>query len=127
MITSFRDLLVWKKADKLAHRVFDISETFPRKYVFDLTNQLRRSALSIPTNIAEGCASFHSKEFLQYLNISRRSLSETQYLLLFAYKRNLIEEKEFNEFHEGYEEANKMLNGLIKSIRNKSSKPKVQP
>ena len=121
MITSFRDLLVWKKADKLAHRVFDISETFPRKYVFDLTNQLRRSALSIPTNIAEGCASFHSKEFLQYLNISRRSLSETQYLLLFAYKRNLIEEKEFNEFHEGYEEANKMLNGLIKSIRNKSS------
>ena len=121
MITSFRDLLVWKKVDKLAHKVFDISETFPRKYVFDLTNQLRRSALSIPTNIAEGCASFHSKEFLQYLNISRRSLSETQYLLLFAYKRNLIEEKEFNEFHEGYEEANKMLNSLIKSIRNKSS------
>ena len=53
MIPSFRELLVWKKVDKLAHQVYDISETFPGEYVFDLTNSLRRSALSIPENIAE--------------------------------------------------------------------------
>jgi len=119
MIPSFRELLVWKKVDKLAHKVFDISETFPGEYVFDLTNSLRKSALSIPENIAEGWACFRPKESLEYLNTSRRSLIQTQYLLLFACKRNLIKEEEFNEFHERYEEANKMLNGLIKSVKNK--------
>ena len=119
MLPSFRELLVWKKVDKLAHKVFDISETFPAEYVFDLTNSLRRSALSIPQNIAEGWACFRAEESLEYLNTSRRSLIQTQYLLLFACKRNLIKEEEFNEFHERYEEANKMLNGLIKSVKNK--------
>jgi len=127
MNINFRDLLVWKKVDKLAHKVFDTSETFPGEYVFDLTNQLRRSALSIPQNIAEGWACFRPKESLEYLNTSRRSLIQTQYLLLFACKRNLIKEEEFNEFHQGYEEANEMLNGLIKSIRNKPYKLKTQP
>ena len=131
MLPSFRELLVWKKVDKLAHKVFDISETFPGEYVFDLTNSLRRSALSIPENIAEGWACFRPKESLEYLNTSRRSLIQTQYLLLFACKRHLIKEEEFNEFQEGYEEANKMLNGLVKSIRNKPymlrSKNKPQP
>ncbi len=119
MKPSFRDLLVWKKVDKLAHKVFDISETFPGEYEFDLTNSLRRSALSIPENIAEGWACFRPKESLEYLNTSRKSLIQTQYLLLFACKRNLIKEEEFNQFHEVYEEANRMLNGLIKSIRKK--------
>ena len=125
MITSFEDLLVWRKADELAHKVFDVSETFPSKYEFDLTNPLRKSALSIPSSIAEGWASIHAKESLQYLNICKRSLGETRYLLLFARKRNLIDEEEFTEFNEGYKEANKMLNGLIKSIRNKPYKLKA--
>lgn len=119
MTPSFRDLLVWKKVDKLAHRVFDVSDTFPSKYDHDLADQLRRSALSVPTNIAEGWACFRPKEAMEYLNTSRESVIQTQYLLLFACKRNLLREEDFNEFHEGYEEANKMLNSLIKSIRNK--------
>jgi four helix bundle protein len=94
MITSYEDLIVWQKANQLAERVFNMTEGFPRKYLYDLTSQLRRAALSVPTNIAEGCASFHSKEFLQLLNISRRSLSETQYLLGFSSSRNLITETE---------------------------------
>lgn len=126
MTNSFRDLLVWKKVDKLAHRVFDISDSFPSKYDHDLTDQLKRSALSIPQNIAEGWACFRPKEALEHLNISRKSLIQAQYLLLFAHKRNLINEDEFNEFHKGYEEANKMLNGLIKSVRNKPYKLKVR-
>ena len=125
MITSFKDLLLWKKADELAHKVFDISETFPREYVVDLTNPLRKSALSIPRNIAEGCAIVHTKkDFLQHLNSSRKSLNETQYLLLFAHERNLINEEEFNEFNQEYEKANRLLNGLIKSIKNRPYKLK---
>jgi len=107
MITSFKELKVWERADDLAFKVFDLAETFPRKYLYDLTSQLRRSALSVPTNIAEGCASFHSGEFLQFLNISRRSLSETQYLLYFVSRRGLI---------------NQTQNALAKSIRKRVKK-----
>jgi four helix bundle protein len=94
MITSYEDLNVWQSAGDLAQRIFDLTERFPKAYLYDLTSQLRRAALSIPTNIAEGCASFHSKEFLQYLNIARRSLSETQYLLGFACRRSLLTQNE---------------------------------
>lgn len=57
MIQNYKDLVVWQRADQLAFRVFDLSEGFLRAYVYDLTSQLRRAALSVPTNIAEGCAS----------------------------------------------------------------------
>ena len=119
MITSYKELKVWQKADQLAFRVFDLSDKFPKVYLYDLTSQLRRAALSIPTNIAEGCASFHSGEFLQFLNVARRSLSETQYLLDFAFRRNLIKESDMMELEGTAEEISKMLNSLIKSIRQK--------
>ncbi len=122
MITSYKELKVWERADELAFRVFDLSETFPKAYLYDLTSQLRRAALSIPTNIAEGCASFHSGEFLQFLNISRRSLSETQYLLYFACRRNLIKQTQLSELDSICEEVSKMLNALAKSIRKRVKK-----
>ena len=116
MITSFKELNVWKKSNRLAHRVFDLSDTFPRKYLFDLTSQTRRAVLSVPTNIAEGCASVYSREFLQFLNIARRSLSETEYLLLFASERSLVGKDEYVELEKAFREISKMLNGLMKSI-----------
>ena len=119
MITSFKDLKVWQRADELAFRVFDLTEEFPKAYLFDLTSQLRRAVLSVPTNIAEGCASFHSREFLQFLNVARRSLSETQYLLYFACRRKLIKQTELSELDAISEEISKMLNALVKSIRQK--------
>jgi four helix bundle protein len=121
MIKSYKDLNVWRKADELAGFVFDITEEFPKTYLFNLTDQLRRSALSIPTNIAEGCASFHSKELLQFLNVARRSLSETLYLVSFARKRNLITQEQMNLLDGTIEDIGKMINGLAKSIRNKNS------
>lgn len=122
MITSYKELKVWERADELAFRVFDLTDTFPKTYLYDLTSQLRRAALSIPTNIAEGCASFHSGEFLQFLNVSRRSLSETQYLLYFASRRNLIKQSQLLELESICEEISKMLNALAKSIRQKKNK-----
>lgn len=119
MITSYKELKVWERADELAFRVFDLTEKFSKAYLYDLTSQLRRAALSIPTNIAEGCASFHSGEFLQFLNVSRRSLSETHYLFNFAYRRNLIKQEHLLELESICEEISKMLNALVKSIRNK--------
>ena len=119
MITSYRELNVWQKADDLAYQIYDLTEKFPKAYQYNLTDQLRRSALSIPTNIAEGCASVHSKEFLQFLNISRRSLSETEYLLHFSDRRGLIPKEEVDTLRQTIVLISKMINGLIKSIRNK--------
>ena len=119
MITSYKQLKVWQEADKLAHKVFDLTEKFPKTYLFDLTSQLRRAALSVPTNIAEGCASFHTKEFLQFLNIARRSLSETRYLLEFAFRRKLVGQDHLAELDALGESVAKMLNALIRSLRAK--------
>jgi four helix bundle protein len=129
MITSYKDLNVWQKADRLAMEVFDLTDRFPKAYLYDLTNQLRRAVLSVPTNIAEGCASFHSREFLQYLNVARRSLSETHYLLNFACNRDLIDHDRLSDLDSIAEEIGKMINSLVHSIRlkNEHKPPNTDP
>lgn len=119
MIQNYEDLVVWQRADQLALRVFDLTEGFPRAYVYDLTNQLRRAALSVPTNLAEGCASAHTKELLQFINVSRRSLSETKYLLDFAFRRGLIKAEQMKEAESLCDETGRMLTALDKSLRRK--------
>ena len=119
MVENYKDLIVWQRADQLACRVFDLSEQFPRSYLYDLTTQLRRAVLSVPTNIAEGCASSHTKELLQFINVSRRSLSETRYLLDFAFRRGLIKPEQMKEVESLSNETGKMLTSLDKSLRSK--------
>ena len=118
MIASFRDLDVWRKSHRLALDVFKLTETVPRTYLYDLTAQLRRAALSVPTNIAEGCATKHSKELLQFVNVAKRSASETQYLLLFASEQQLLDGERYRRFDSRYEEVNRMLGGLTRSLQN---------
>ncbi len=120
MIKHFKDLTEWQKADALAHEVFTLTEGFPIQYAFDLTNQLRRAALSVPANIVEGSTSSHTKELLQAMNIARRSLRETQYFLLFALRRELIAVSQYETMNVAYEEVYRMLCGLTTSVRGKS-------
>lgn len=115
-IRSYRDLKVWQKANELALDVFEITDRFPSSYRFDLTSQLRRAVLSVPTNVAEGCASRHSKEFLQFLNIARRSLNETESLLLFSGRRKLLDRHKLDKLEGAVAEIGRMLNGLSKAI-----------
>jgi four helix bundle protein len=121
MINTFSDLRVWKIADDLAHKIYTISDEFPKRYLYDLTLQLRRAALSVPTNISEGCASQHTKELIQFLNIAKRSLYETRYLVLFAFKRTLIREDIYKEIDLQIDDISKMLSGLVKSLRQRQS------
>ena len=122
MIENYKDLIVWQRADQLASRVFDLTEKFPRSYLYDLTNQLRRAALSVPTNLAEGCASAHTKELLQFINVSRRSLSETSYLLDFAFRRGLMKAEQMKEVESLCDETGRMLTSLDKSLRSRQPK-----
>ena len=118
-VKSFEDLEVWKAADRLAHNVFRVTKSFPSTYLYDLSSQLRRAALSVPANIVEGSASLHSKELIQALNISRRSLAETRYLLLFAHEEDLISTGAHEEVLDSCESVGKMLSSLVRSIRSK--------
>ena len=117
MVKHFTELMVWQKADVLAHQVFDLTDAFPRRYLVDLTSQLRRAALSVPTNIVEGSACAHTKELVQFISIARRSLRETQYLLLFSLRRELITVTQHEALTSAYEEVHRMLNGLTRSLR----------
>lgn len=121
-VESFHDLQVWQKADLLAHRVFDLTGEFPRAYLYDLTAQLRRAALSVPTNISEAMGSRYLSEKIQFFNIAKRSTKETEYLLGFAYKRGLIKPAANTDVNTLCVEVSKMLAGLIASLGKRDNK-----
>lgn len=94
---GYKKLIVWERADGLAHLVYDLTLTFPKEEMFGLTSQLRRAVLSIVLNIVEGQARNNKKEFHRFLAISLSSLAETEYLLEFALKRKYIKQDDFNK------------------------------
>ena len=84
MINGYQDLEVWQRSINLAGMTYRLSARFPREERFDLTRQIRRSATSVPANIAEGAARHGTKEFLQFLGIASGSLAETETHLVLA-------------------------------------------
>lgn len=88
---GFRDLIVWQKADELAREIYLTTEEFPQKEMFGLTSQIRRAALSVPTNIAEGNSRRSKKDQIHFLDIAKGSLAETDYLLGFSRSLGFIE------------------------------------
>ena len=117
MISGFERLEVWRISHELALRTYEVTKSFPREERFGITAQLRRAALSIPTNLAEGNARKHPKEYLRFCDIARGSLAELRYLLRFARDLGLLSEEHFEELAKGYETVGRMLNALMNSIR----------
>jgi four helix bundle protein len=118
-IKTHKDLDVWKESMTLAKETYKLTGNFPREEIFGLTSQMRRAAMSIPSNIAEGAARNSNKEFIQFLYVSLGSLAELEAQLL------LSEELGFpkNEQLDGkVEKIRKMLLGLIKYLRGKTVK-----
>lgn len=113
MITGFEDLDVWKLSHRLALQIFFLSKQFPKDERFGITAQLRRATLAIPTNIAEGSARRHHREFLQFCSISRGSIAETQYLLRFIRDLEWISKDQQVAMRQEYERVGQMLNALI--------------
>ena len=113
---THKDLLVWQKAMDLVVEVYSATNKFPQSELYGLTNQIRRSAVSIPSNIAEGAARNYDKEFIQFLYISMGSLSELETQLLIASRLNYLEPAFVNKL----EEIRKMLAGLIKNVKTRT-------
>src|SRR5579862_7466163 len=91
-VRNYRDLIVWQKAMDLATLVYQSTESFPQKEVFGLTNQLRRAAVSIPSNIAEGQGRNSNLDFRRFLGISRGSLQEVETQLELARRLGYLDE-----------------------------------
>lgn len=116
MENSYKKLFVWKKSDELAYQVYAATKKFPRDELYGITSQLRRSALSVPTNIAEGMGRHGRKELRQFLNIALGSLAETEYLLGFCLRLKYVDETGYKELEDMRQEVGRLLWSFHRSI-----------
>jgi four helix bundle protein len=118
---------VWQKGMELAERVFAITEGLPRKEDYGLTSQIRRSALSVPGNIAEGFGRRHTKDKLNFYYVSRGSLAETKSHLIYGSKVGYFEKSELTNLSQLvaniWEELNKLINSFAKDVRSQPHQP----
>lgn len=115
---NFEKLEVWQKSHQFVLSVYKITRSFPKEELYALTNQLRRSASSVPANIVEGNEKKSIKEYIQFLYTAKSSLAEAKYHLLLAQDLGYISNITFNELLNNINEIGKMLNGLINYLSN---------
>ncbi|MFN8309979.1 MAG: four helix bundle protein [Chitinophagales bacterium] len=119
---NFKELSVWQKARIIVKRIYDISNQFPPSERFGITNQLRRAAVSISSNIAEGCGRRTDAEFMRFIDISIGSATEVESLCFVSFDLGYFPESELIAILQLVNEVQKMLLGLYNSINNKFSK-----
>ena len=113
----WKNLEVWKKADELAFEVYGATKTFPKDEIYGLTSQIRRSALSIPTNIVEGYSRRSDKELARFVSISLGSLAEIKYLLYFSGRLGYFKKDEFDRLTAGYNILGKSLFKFYEAVK----------
>jgi four helix bundle protein len=116
-IKTHKDLKVWKEAMALAKGIYELTRDFPKEETYGLVSQIRRAAVSIPSNLAEGAARNSNKEFIQYLYVSLGSLAELETQLLLSRDLGYAQSKGINE---RVERVRKLLLGLIKYLKGKA-------
>jgi|SRR5690349_14659075 four helix bundle protein len=115
--SSFRDLDVWNEAMILVEDVYTMTRSFPREELFGLTSQLRRAAISVPSNIGEGCRRRRRKATLNHLDIALGSQGEVEVQIELAMRLGLCRRSEGKPILERAERVGRMLNGLITSLQ----------
>lgn len=119
-MSDFRKLLIWQKSVALTTKIYFSTNHFPKEEIFGLTSQIRRSSISIPSNIAEGSGRESDKDFLRFLNIAIGSLFEMQTQLEIAKNITYLNEQEFNNLYEDSREVERMLVSFLKKIKNRN-------
>ena len=115
-IKNYRDLIAWQKGMAFVTGVYRATGQFPRDEIYGLTSQLRRAAVSIPSNVAEGHGRQSTREFLNFLSIAYGSLNETQTQLLIAQQLGYLNESDCNVLLEQSYELARLINGLSRSL-----------
>ncbi len=124
MIKTFRELIVWQKSMQLVTNIYRLSQAFPREERYGLTNQLRRSAVSVPSNIAEGFGRQTTKDYLRFLQIAMGSLFEFQTQLEIAKNLEFLSRTDFDSTFEASRELERMLSSLIRKLKSKEQSGK---
>lgn len=114
---NYKDIKVWQDSMKLAKNIYIITKSFPKDEIYGITSQIRRAAVSIPSNIAEGSAKQSDKEMIQFLYISLGSLPELETQLILSKEIGYFDEDKSNEI----ENIRKQILGLIKYLKNKNN------
>jgi four helix bundle protein len=119
MLNNFKELNVWQKSYRLCLEIYRITATFPKEEKYGLTSQIRRSVVSIPSNIAEGYGRKTTLDYIRMLYISYGSVCELETQILLAGDLDLIEKGEMGTLKKDIAEIERMLKALIKSLENK--------
>jgi four helix bundle protein len=114
---SYRDLIAWKKGMQLVNSVYDATDSFPQHELYGLTSQLRRAAVSIPSNIAEGQAHYTNPEFIRFLRHARGSLAEIETQILIAQGRGYLQKEQADKLIGQSDELGRVVSGLINSLK----------
>ena len=115
-IQSFKQLRVWQKGIEIVKEIYALTQPFPKEEIYGLTSQMRRAAISIPANIAEGFKRLHGKEYRQFLHIALGSAAELETELIIARELNFINEQELSEVSEKLDHTSKMMSSLLRKL-----------
>ena len=115
-IKSFKELRMWQKGIEIVKDIYMLTSKFPKEEIYGLTAQMRRSAISIPSNIAEGFKRSFPKEYKQFLHISLGSAAELETQLVIAIELGFISDDELNDMSEKLDHVSKMMSSLLRKI-----------
>lgn len=120
-IQAFTDLYAWKEGHKLVLWIYQITDRFPRKETFGLTSQMRRSAVSITSNLAEGFSRRGVKEKIQFYSMALGSLTELQNQIIVAKDVKYFNVRSYNKLNDQTVVVHKLINGLIKGTKSRNT------
>ena len=116
LFENFDKLLVWQRAHSLVLKIYEVTNNFPKEEIWELTSQIRRAAVSVPSNIVEGKARGSRKDFKRFLLIARGSLEEVKYQSLLAKELKYMNDEQYEEITVMIEDVGRLLGGMIKRV-----------
>lgn len=119
MVRDYRDLVVWQKAMEFVECIYQRSDRFPKPEEYGLKAQIRRAAVSVPSNIAEGHSRTSTREYLHHLSIARGSLCEVETQLLLAGRLHYLDESEIKPLIQASTAVKRLMNALLSSLRDR--------
>jgi len=115
-LQSYRDLVAWQKAMELVEEIYRLTRLLPKDELYGLTSQIRRAAVSIPANIAEGYGRLHRKEYINHLSIARGSLMEVETQIELTVRLGYLDREQIRIAWSLAQEVGKLLNSLLRSL-----------
>ena len=116
LFENFDKLLVWQRAHSLVLKIYEVTNNFPKEEIWGLTSQIRRAAVSVPSNIVEGKARGSRKDFKRFLLIARGSLEEVKYQSLLAKELKYMNDEQYEETTVMIEDVGRLLGGMIRKV-----------